>query len=175
MAPPRTNVIYEVSRNWSGWSLFWGQKHIKNKPHPSQFGIPIGVRLEKHRASTRKTTKSPQFCSPESGGTPKTDVIRGQKDLYILLDRSCPAPYIDRPCFVRRSVSQIQTYRGNTCLDLLFHVCFCLMLGELANGAASIASKRAVSICPLIVSQGGQDLYGAVASPVAHKSVIPNP
>ena len=48
-------------RNLQGFSkLVWvglvlGTKTRKNKPHPSQFGIPIGVRFEKHRASTRKT------------------------------------------------------------------------------------------------------------------------
>ena len=42
----------------SGWGLSRGRKHIKKKPHPSQFLIPIGVRFEKHSAGTRKTAKS---------------------------------------------------------------------------------------------------------------------
>ena len=113
MTAPQTNVIYEVFSILVWVGLVLGSETCKkNKPHPSQFGIPIGVRFEKHRASTRKTRFRGQLCSPRNGGTPKREVMRGQKDLYILLHLFGPAPYIDlfrsQIQFVRRLVSHIR-------------------------------------------------------------------
>ncbi len=59
---------------------------------------PIRVTFEKHRAGTIKNHFRGHKKSAQNGGTSETRVMRGGKDLYILLDLIGPAPlYLDPP------------------------------------------------------------------------------
>ena len=97
-------------------ACFGMRNTIKNKPRSVHFGIPIGVRFEKHRASTRKTMFRVKLCSPNLGGTPKRGFMREEKDLYILLDLVGPAPYID---LLRSRVGLFRSVCSDQCLLLL--------------------------------------------------------
>ena len=83
---PHSNLRGFSNLVWVG--LVLGTK-TRKKTSPIQVNLefPLASVLKKHRASTRKTMFRAQLCSPKVRGIGKTGVLRGQKDLYILLNR----------------------------------------------------------------------------------------
>ena len=95
MRPPVLTVIYEVSRIWSGWGLFGGQKHVKKQAPSKSIWNSHWRPFRETPCQHEENSKTGKFFSPRTKGTPKREVMRGQKDLYILLNLVGPAPYID--------------------------------------------------------------------------------